>query len=159
NQMAEKKLAPGKLDAPRAKWAKRKPETPDEIVECLNIFTSLKEVSRRTPQTYHQCHKLAREAVRLGLMEPLKVGGPYREDHKKPGVQKQRAGRLREKRSMAIPLPAPGKINKFIFTCATNDTQLKKPVFENLKALVDHFSRDKRVESASLHVARITYMH
>jgi hypothetical protein len=100
-----------------------------------------------------------REAVRLGIMQPLKIGGSAREDHKKPGMLKPQVGRLREKHALTIPLPADGKINKFIFTCAQNDTALHKPVFENLKALKAHFNKDKRVESASLHVARITYIH
>ena len=147
-----------RLDELRGKWQKRSPETPDDIVECLHVFDTLKEVARRTPATYHRCWKLSQEAIKLGLMTPL-ARQFTRDTAKRSGIEKVRSGRLQSSASAQRPLPAKGKVNRYIFSCVQNNTSLHKPLFDNIKALLAHFSKQANADKVELHIARITYVH
>jgi hypothetical protein len=59
-------------------------------------------------------------------------------------------GRVSSPDRAKLPLPEPGKIARYIFTCAQSNTRLNTPVWENLLALASHYG-------ASIHVSRFTY--
>lgn len=46
--------------------------------------------------------------------------------------------------------PKKGKVNRYIFTCAQNNTNLHEPTWRNLQALAAHYD-------ASIHVSTLTY--
>jgi hypothetical protein len=52
---------------------------------------------------------------------------------------------------MIRELPAPGQINRYLFTCAQNATKLHETFWKSLNTLMRHYQ-------AQLHVSRITYM-
>ena len=47
-------------------------------------------------------------------------------------------------------LPPAGKVNRYIFTCAQNNTNLHEPTWRNLQALAAHYG-------ASIHISTFTY--
>jgi hypothetical protein len=91
-------------------------------------------------------------------MEPLRQGGFCKDHFKSPAIDDVKGGRLRTIKARQLPLPAPGKINRYIFSCIQNDTNLHRPVFENLLALLQYWEKDKRVDTVALHLSRITYV-
>lgn len=60
------------------------------------------------------------------------------------------AGRFAEMEVETRPLPKKGKVKRYILTCAQNNTLVAQKVWDNLNALVDHYS-------AELMVATFTY--
>lgn len=65
-------------------------------------------------------------------------------------AEENATGRARAPERVQFPLPAPGKIARYIFTCAQSNTRIHAPVWKNLVALADHLG-------AQVHVSRFTY--
>lgn len=65
-------------------------------------------------------------------------------------AQESVTGRARPPERVAFDLPAPGKIARYIFTCAQSNTKVHLPTWKNILALAEHYG-------ASVHVSRFTY--
>lgn len=125
--------------------------TPSEFVEEYGRHGSIKAVTRGTGTPYHTVRKAYLEAVSSGLFPRLNVGrksmGQIEEQIKPPVME----GRLRALRTTKKDMPAKGKVKRYLFSCAQNNTNLHDGFWENLLSLRDHYD-------AELHVSRFAYV-
>lgn len=141
----------------RKKWMLRKPQTPDDIVECLSVFSGLREITREVPISLYEARQLYLKAVEIGLMSPLKQGARSLKE-KASAVELIRGGKQRAIKARSMGLPAPGKVKVYFLSSCQNDTAVLHPLLENVQAYLAFLRRQSRVESAELHISRFTYV-
>lgn len=123
--------------------------TPAELVELYEKHGSLRAVARNTKHSERQVRKAHKEAVALNLTPPIPSGTKTREQ-KKATPPPALEGRVRPPRTPSFDLPEPGKIRRYFFSCAQNNTKLHEGLWANLAALAEHYD-------ATFHIARFTY--
>jgi hypothetical protein len=127
---------------------------PKKIVLFYKKHGSLKKVWKKEfPKaswgTVHSAYKLA---VAEGLMPPLRVGAKTREQITNPAETIEiAAGRVKATPTAELKLPKKGKIKRYLFTCAQNNTEVFWPLWANLKTLAAHYD-------AEVHVSRYVYL-
>ena len=97
--------------------------------------------------SYRQVRKLVTQAVDQGLMEPLPQGKLTRERAKNIEI----GGKIHGRKFTRFDFPKKGKIKRYIFTSVQNNTRIHEKVWENIKALANHYD-------AEIHVARFLYV-
>jgi hypothetical protein len=126
--------------------------TPQELPGLYVKHGSLKAVMRETGETWHQVHKAYEIAVQNDLMTPLIPGRKNREQMKDPSIDTQPPeGRVHAIETSSRTIPEPGSVNRYILTCAQNETLIHEKLWTNLLALKDHYN-------AELMVSRFTYV-
>lgn len=134
--------------------------TPEEFVAAFNKVGSVKGVARAWDYPWVKTQRLYKAAVDAKLMAPIRQGRKTREELKDPtkaSAPKPPSGRVRAIAPTDVPLPASGKINRFLFSCVQNDTLIHEQLWKNIQALMDHYRADPRADQVQLHVARIVY--
>lgn len=131
--------------------------TPKQFVAAFNRVGSIKGVARDLGTSYHAAHSAYEQAVIEQMIEPIRPGRKT-VDHLKDAASgklakaPKKTGRVRALQARKIaPLPEAGKVNRFIFTCAQNNTKLHEGVWTNLQALAKHYD-------ARLCVSRFAYI-
>lgn len=96
-------------------------------------------------------------AVAAGLMDPVRVGGKTNDELLDPVIKQEPVveGKLRALKTPALPLPPPGKVNRYILTCAQNNTKLHEGFWENLLAF-EQWQKDRSHKTA-FYVSRFIY--
>lgn len=120
-----------------------------EFTRLLDKWMTLRGIARNTGYTYHQVRKAYHEALRedmVGELPRAPVTSP--EDHKAQAVVE---GHIAVKRMPKFDLPEKGKIKRYIFTSAQNNTRMHEQFWINLLALKNHYN-------AELCVARFFYV-
>lgn len=102
--------------------------TPQDIKALYEKWGSLKRIARETRVGRETVRKHYQEAVRLGLLGYVPLGGKPHKHHKAP-VTAQRVKALKTKRDTH---------HTFILTCAQNNTDVHLPTWTNLLALAEH---------------------
>ena len=120
--------------------------TPDKFMESYEKYGSIRAVGRIEGVTYSEARKASLEARKLGWLPDQSPGRKSNAEIKKPSIE----GRVRAIQTRAFELPKKGKVNRYIFTSAQNNTRLHKPLWENLLALAEHYG-------AQIHIGRFTY--
>jgi hypothetical protein len=130
--------------------------TPKQVVAAYKKYGSLKAVARATGTGRETVRKLYQHALAEGLIDKLPVGGKTIEHIKatingKLKVQKPKIEGRRKIRK-AVPLDLnKGKVTRFLFTSAQNNTKLHENFWRNLLVLKEHYA-------AELHVSRFAYI-
>jgi len=133
--------------------------TPKQLVRALEKHGSLKAVARQTNTGWKKVHALYDEALIQQLIEPIRPGRKTREhiaevkngDYKPQRRRPRRGGKIKAMRTKKLaPLPHKGKIHRYFFTCAQNNTNLHEGFWTNLQALAKHYD-------ARICVSRFSY--
>lgn len=138
-----------------SKSKKAKPiviETPEEFVEALRKYGSVKKVGKAmnpdSPMAgYTQARKFYLEAVRQNLMAPLRVGTKSNEDKLDPAPA---VGKVHAIETEVREIPEAGKVKRYLLTCAQNATTAHHGFMANLEALAKFYE-------AEIHVSRFVY--
>lgn len=124
---------------------------------------SVKAVARAFPGVSRETvrRKFYRKAVEAGLMDPQRVGGKTRADMKNPKVKLEEAepvieGSVRAKQTPKLSLPPKGKVNRYLFTCAQNNTKIHEPFWNNLQTFLSYLEATSH--TAQMFVSRFTYV-
>jgi hypothetical protein len=123
--------------------------TPKEFVVAYQKHGSVKAVMRNKGLTWHGARKLYVTAVREGLMSKQPVGRKNKEQSKTPEPVIE--GQVKARPTRVLPIPEKGTVNRYLFTCAQNQTKLFTPWWKNLLVLANHYN-------AEVHVSRFTYV-
>jgi len=124
--------------------------TPKQFVKAYNKHGSIKAVARQSGVSYHVARNAYLHAVEEGLVDKQPVGRKSRAQTKTPEPPVFE-GKVKAMATPEFKLPAKGKVKRYLFTSAQNDTKLHDQFFENLLTLAKHYD-------AKLHVARFTYV-
>jgi hypothetical protein len=119
--------------------------TPKQFAALYKKHGSIRAVALAGGIPYHAAHKVSLTARAEGLVE-VKTDSPDKETRKS-----QPGGKALETSAIVKPLPKPGKIKRYILTCAQNDTKLHESTWNNIIALAEHYD-------AELHVSRFYYV-
>ena len=113
------------------------PDTKDikQAIALLKKHGTLKAASRASDISYRQIRNLYKSAIEKELIEPLPKGRLTRERTK----QLKPEGRIRERKFLKFDVPKSGEVNRYIFTCAQNNTKLHEQVWNNLNALAKNY--------------------
>lgn len=122
--------------------------TPKQFLEHYNAVGSLKGAARRAKIGYTAGRRLWLECARRGWLEKEGPGVKSKAEKKKKAKP---AGRVKAMKTHAFEAPAKGKVNRYLLTCAQNNTKLHKPFWNNLLVLAKHYKAD-------IHVARFLYI-
>lgn len=129
--------------------------TPVEFVTSLDQHGSIKAVARQNKMSYHGARTLYLTAVDQGLISKLKLGAkPTRNGPKQakaPVPQVLVEGQLKARQARKLSTPETGTTQRFIFTCAQNNTEVHGPLWKNLLAFAEHYN-------AQIHVSRFLYV-
>lgn len=130
--------------------------TPEQLVAAYEKFGSLKAAHRETGTNWTRVHRLYTEAVTKGLMDPIPLGhktrahmGDIAKGHVKASKPKI-AGSHRPVKAAPLPLKK-GKVTRFLFTSAQNNTRINEAFWTNLLALKEHYD-------AELHISYFAYI-
>lgn len=125
---------------------------------------SLKAVLRMEPDvpSWWALQRAYKKAVDEGVMGQLWVGAKSKEDQKNPAIkaEPEPKGEVHglNQETQTLSLPPKGKISRYFFTCAQNGTKVHKQLFDNLKALMEHYEVDPESDKVDLFISRFTYM-
>ena len=120
-----------------------------EFVRLLDKWQTLRGIARNTGHTYHAVRKAYHEALREEMVGELpRSPVASAEDHK---VQAIIEGNIKMKKMPRFDLPEKGKIKRYIFTSAQNNTKMHEQLWTNLLALSEHYN-------AEICVARFFYV-
>ena len=113
-----------------------------EALDLIRRHGGIKQASRNEGVPYTTLHRRYERAVHLGLdgqgeLDLSELGPTVR-------------GRIHATPRQEWGLPKPGKISRYIFTCAQNNTHLHQGTWGNLQALAKHYG-------ARICVATFTY--
>ena len=122
----------------------------DAFVEAHEQLGSVRAVHREHEITFHAARTLYLQAVRAGRISPhtnTRQPPVLAEVPSEPLVE----GSVHGLETVTMTVPELGKVNRYLLTCAQNNTRLHEAVWLNLKALAAHYD-------ATLIVSRITYV-
>jgi hypothetical protein len=134
---------------------KRIPITKDMIPALYEKYGSLKAISRAKRITYDVVRRRYVEAVVAKLMDEIPMGAKSRDHttlHIKGALvakKAQASGTHKDLENPSLPLKK-GKVTRFIFTSAQNNTKINEAVFNNLLVLKDYYD-------AELHISYFSY--
>lgn len=117
--------------------------TPHELKALYEEFGSLKAVFRNTEHSWRRIQKIYRQAVRDEVMDPISPGRKGKQYEKPKGY-------VRETKPRVCSKPKKGRVKRYLFTSAQNNTKVWAPFWNNLMAYAEHLE-------AEVHVARFTY--
>lgn len=120
--------------------------TPKQFVIEFNRLGSIQAVSRLSGMTYRKARTAYLAAVKDGLIEKQTIGRKGNDSTKKTIAQ----GNVRAMHTYTFETPAKGMVNRYILTCAQNNTKLHEQFWRNLLKFAEHLGAD-------IHVARFLY--
>ncbi len=105
--------------------------------------------------------KVYHKAVKEGKMDAVRVGRKSGAQLLKPEIKANDAepiieGSLRAKQTPSLPLPPKGEVNRYLFTCAQNNTKIHEEFWGNLQSFLAHLRGTSH--DAKLFVSRFTYV-
>lgn len=123
---------------------------PEAIPALYEEHGSLKAIARYLECSFGFVQRRYAKAVELGLMAPLRSGRKSREEAKTntPPVIEGQVKAIHTKR---FTLPVKGQVYRYLFTCAQNNTEVHRGLWDNLNALSKHYN-------AAIFVACTTYI-
>ena len=142
--MTKKKLPPGATRACE----------PKQIVRSYAKHGSLNKAHRADFKGvgWHRFLRVYRLAVAEGLMPAVGVGAKTKAELKNPKATLEApTGNVHALETLQSKLPAKGKVKRYLFTSAQNNTYAFTPFLQNLLVLADHYG-------AEMHVSRFVYL-
>lgn len=142
--MTKKKLPPGATRACE----------PKQVVKSYIKHGSLKKAHAADFKGvgWHRFLDVYKKAVAEGLMPPINVGAKSKDQLADPkGTIEAPTGSVHALETKTAKLPGKGKVKRYLFTSAQNNTYAFAPFLQNLIALADHYD-------AKLHVSRFVYL-
>ena len=121
--------------------------TPEQFVTNFKRLGSIKAVSRMPGMTYKKARTAYLLALKMELMEKLPIGRKSNDALKKPPIP---MGNVKAMHTHTFAVPKKGTVNRYLLTCAQNNTKLHEQFWRNLLKFADHIGAD-------LHVARFLY--
>jgi len=132
--------------------------TPEETVALIEEHGGLKPAARAIGMNYSTLHRRYCRAVEDGLMKPMVRGakskGSNERDQgtpKPPPPEPKYEGRIKAMATRNFDLPKAGKVRRYLFTVAQNETKIHEGFWENVLSLAEHYD-------AEIHVSRCTYV-
>lgn len=133
----------------------------EKFVKLYKNHGSIRAVARATGDSFRYIRGMYKASVAAGLIEPRRACGQTRDEVKATTL----VGRVKAVPTSEFAVPKAGRVNRFILTCAQNNTEVHKPLWENLKSLAYHYDArimvsrfvyDKRAQAAKLDKAQAT---
>lgn len=115
----------------------------DENGKSIRAMTRILGISNRVVD------RMLDEAIAAGCFKTLPPTSKTKTVEEK--MVKLTEGRVAPPKVRQFSRPAPGQVNRYIFTCAQNDTKIHSKLWENILALAEHYG-------AEVFVSRFTYM-
>lgn len=110
-----------------------------EVLKAYNQYGSHRKTAKALGTNHSRIGRYLEHAEKLGLTV-----------NDEPDPEPEIGGRIHPIVHSEWALPSKGKIKRYLFTTAQNNTELNKPVWENLQALAAHYD-------ARICVATYTY--
>lgn len=138
--------------------------TVDEFLKIYLDAGSLRQVEAKSGLSWRQVRNLYHAAIQEGRMDPIPQGNKTREERTSPTLFRDDVanpadlddpviqGQVKATRTPRLPLPPKGKIQRYILTCAQNNTKIHEGLWENLLALRSHFG------NTDILISRFTYI-
>jgi len=116
----------------------------ERFAEAYNKHGTIRAAAARCGVTVGKAsHKRYTRALAAGLIEQPGRAGPRPARRTKDELKPVVGGQVRATRMETLEQPAKGRVQRYIFTCAQNNTHLNRAVWDNLLALAKHY--DARV--------------
>ena len=129
--------------------------TPKIFVKLYRRHGSIRAVARAVNTSYWAAHQAYMRAVEQGLVEARAFRSKTRDEIKEETL----VGRVKAVPTSEFAVPPKGKIKRYMFSTAQNNTNVHPELWENLLALAEHYDArmmvsrcvyDKRSQSSNL---------
>lgn len=120
---------------------------PEDIPDLYEKYGSLKAIHREMKIPWRRVTRAYRQALDAKIINRIEPGVKPRGERKNIRAP---VGYVKPLETKTLPLPEKGKVARYLFSAAQNDTKLFEAFWTNLNALAEHYG-------AEIHIARFTY--